>query len=80
MLGIEMVSKTDLISILPQRFVAMHAERFDVAWVPAPVSVGLQPVMAVAPKAAMMDAGIAWLFDVLARAARVACAADGENP
>jgi DNA-binding transcriptional LysR family regulator len=80
MLGIEMVSRTDLISILPQRFVAMHAEQFDVAWVPAPVSVGIQPVMAVAPKVAMMDAGIAWAFDVIARAARVACPADRQTP
>ena len=78
MLGIEMVSKTDLISILPQRFVAMHAERFGVAWVKAPVSAGLQVVVAVAPKVAMMDAGIAWLFDVIARTARVARAADGQ--
>ena len=44
MLGIEVISKTDLISMLPQRFVAMHAERFGIAWVPSPVSVGLQPV------------------------------------
>jgi DNA-binding transcriptional LysR family regulator len=80
MLGIEVVSRTDLISMLPQRFVAMHAEQFGVAWVPSPLSIGIQPVMAVAPKAAMMDAGIAWLFDVLGRAAQVGCAADRENP
>ena len=70
MLGIEVISKTDLISMLPKRFVAMHAERFGIAWVTAPVSVGRQPVMAVAPKVAMMDAGIAWLFDILAAGCR----------
>ena len=80
MLGIELISRTDLISMLPQRFVAMNAERFGIAWVEAPLSVGHQPVMAVAPKAAMMDAGIAWLCDALARAARIACGADGESP
>lgn len=80
MLGIELISRTDLISMLPQRFVAMNAERFGIAWAEAPLSVGHQPVMAVAPKAAMMDAGIAWLCDALARAARVACDADGESP
>jgi len=80
MLGIELISRTDLISMLPQRFVAMNAERFGIAWAKAPLSIGHQPVMAVAPKAAMMDAGIAWLCDALARAARVACGADGESP
>jgi hypothetical protein len=52
MLGIDVISKTDLISMLPKRFVAMHAERFGIAWVTSPMSVGRQPVMAVAPKAA----------------------------
>jgi DNA-binding transcriptional LysR family regulator len=79
MLGIDVISKTDLISIQPQRFVAMHAERFGIAWVEVPLSVGRQPVLAVAPKVAMMDAGIAWLFDALARAARIACAADRQG-
>ena len=80
MLGIELISRTDLISMLPQRFVAMNAERFGIAWAEAPLSVGHQPVMAVAPKAAMMDAGIAWLCEALARAAWVACGVDGERP
>jgi DNA-binding transcriptional LysR family regulator len=79
MLGIDVISKTDLISIQPQRFVAMHAERFGIAWVEAPFAVGRQPVLAVAPKVAMMDAGIAWLFDALARAARIACATDRQG-
>ena len=69
MLGIDVISKTDLISMLPKRFVAMHAERFGIAWVTAPMSVGRQPVMAVAPKVAMMDTGTAWLFDILAQVA-----------
>lgn len=69
MLGIDVISKTDLISMLPKRFVAMHAERFGIAWVTSPISVGRQPVNAVAPKVAMMDTGIAWLFDILAQVA-----------
>jgi DNA-binding transcriptional LysR family regulator len=80
MLGLDVISKTDLISMLPKRFVAMHAERFGIAWAQAPLSIGLQPVLAVAPKVAMMDAGIAWLFDALARAAGIACAGDRRSP
>lgn len=66
MLAAEIVAETDLLSALPRRFVAMHAARFGIMGLDAPVPLPGSPVNAVASKAALMDTGLAWLFDLLA--------------
>lgn len=65
MFALAVIAETDLISALPRRFVAMHGARFGVVSVDAPLTMERSRVRAVAPKVAMMDAGLAWLFDVL---------------
>ncbi len=66
MLAIAIVAETDLVTALPRRFAAMHAARFGICSLDAPLPLPGFRVNAVAPKVAMMDAGLAWLFDLLA--------------
>lgn len=68
MFALGVIAETDLISALPRRFVALHAPRFGVVGLEAPLPLGRFRLNAVAPKAAMMDMGMTWLFDVLGRA------------
>jgi DNA-binding transcriptional LysR family regulator len=72
MFALAVIAETDLISALPRRFVAMHAQRFGVVALEAPLPLDRFRLHAIAPKAAMMDAGLAWLFDVLGRAEQAA--------
>lgn len=67
MFALAVIAETDLISALPRRFVAMHAERFAVLSLEVPLPLRSFPITAVAPKAAMMDDGVAWLFDQLSQ-------------
>lgn len=65
MFALAILAETDLISALPKRFVAMYAQRFGVVGTEAPLSLGRFRLNAVAPKVAMTDLGLAWLFDLL---------------
>jgi DNA-binding transcriptional LysR family regulator len=69
--ALALVAETDLIAALPRRFVAMHAERFGVVAVEAPMSLDSFRIRAVVPKVALMDAGVAWLFTTLEEAMHV---------
>ncbi|TIR18961.1 MAG: LysR family transcriptional regulator, partial [Mesorhizobium sp.] len=66
MFALSVLADTDLISALPKRFVAMHAARFGVVSLEAPLPLTTFQLNAIAPTAAMMDAGLAWIFDLLA--------------
>jgi DNA-binding transcriptional LysR family regulator len=65
MLALAVLAETDLIAALPRRFVAMHGSRFGISGIEAPLELTEFQLNAVAPKVAMMDPGVAWLFDVL---------------
>jgi DNA-binding transcriptional LysR family regulator len=67
MLALATIAETSLISALPRRLVAMNAERFGIVAVDAPLSLPTFRLNAVAPKVAMMDEGLTWLFDLLTR-------------
>lgn len=67
MLALAVLAETDLISAVPRRFVGMHARRFGIVAVDAPLPLRQFRLNAVATKAAMMDAGVAWLFEMLSR-------------
>jgi DNA-binding transcriptional LysR family regulator len=67
MFALAVIAETDLITALPRAFVAVHGERFGVVGLEAPLPLDRFRVRAIAPKVAMMDAGLAWLFDLLAR-------------
>lgn len=66
MFALAVIAETDLISALPRRFVAMHGGRFGVLGVEAPLPLPNYRLNAVATKAALRDAGLTWLFDLLA--------------
>lgn len=59
------VADADLIAAMPRRFVAMHAARFAVTSRELPLPMRKFSIRAVVPKGALMDAGLAWLFDQL---------------
>lgn len=67
MFALAVVAETDFVCALPRRFAAMHAARFGVVGLEAPLPLGRFRLNAVAPKAAMADEGLAWLFGVLAQ-------------
>lgn len=64
--ALAVVADTDLICAMPRRFVAMHAARFGVVSLEPPLPLTRFRLNAVAPTAAMMDAGLTWIFDLLA--------------
>ena len=65
MFALAVLAETDLISALPAKFVAMYGPRFGVVGLKAPLPLGHFRLNAVASKAAMMDLGPAWLFELL---------------
>ena len=50
MFALAVIAETDLISALPRRFAAMHAPRFGVVGLEAPLPLGRFRLNAVAPK------------------------------
>ncbi|WP_291861505.1 LysR family transcriptional regulator [Bradyrhizobium sp.] len=67
MMALAQVAETDLISTLPRHLVMRHAARFGLVVAPVPLPWRKDPVRVVASKAAMADAGIAWMFEAIAR-------------
>ncbi len=59
------LSSSDLIAALPRRLVEQHAARFALAVVELPLKRKSDPIQAVATKAAMMDAAITWLMELI---------------
>lgn len=70
MFALAVLAETDLISALPRRLAALHAPRFGVIALDAPLPLGSFRLNAIAPGPAMMDAGVTWLFNMLTRAER----------
>lgn len=75
LLALAIVARTDLLAALPRRVATMHGAMFGVAFAEVPLPLlGLTPVRALAPRVALMDAGIAWLLDMLAASAAAVAA------
>lgn len=68
MFALAAVADSDLASALPRRFVSVHAGRFGVIGVESPVPLTRFGLHVVAPRVAMTDAGVRWLFDLLLEA------------
>ena len=66
MLALAMVADSDLIAAVPRRFAALYGPRFGVVVVEPPLALTRFRLSAVAPAAALMDDGVAWLLDLLA--------------
>jgi DNA-binding transcriptional LysR family regulator len=62
------IADTDFIAALPRRLVNLHAARFNVIGIEPPIPLGHFRINAVAPQVALMDTGVAWLFDRLGHA------------
>jgi DNA-binding transcriptional LysR family regulator len=67
MQALAMLAETDLIAALPRHLVTSHAARFGLTSAEPPVPRSRDRIRAVATKAAVMDAGVAWIFGLLPR-------------
>ena len=65
MMALAHLSSSDLIAALPRRLVQRHAARFALAPAELPLKRKSDLIQAVATKAAIMDAGIAWLMELI---------------
>jgi DNA-binding transcriptional LysR family regulator len=63
--ALSVLSESEMVSALPGRFVEIHGARFSVAAVKAPMPLPCFSLNIVLPKVAMMDAGLAWLVQLL---------------
>lgn len=68
MQALAVVGGSDLIAALPRRFAALHAPAFGIVCVEPPLPLGSFRLNAVAPKAALLDMGLAWLLTRLTKA------------
>lgn len=71
MFALALLAETDLVSAVPRRLAALHAPRFGLAWVEAPIPLPRFSLRLVTPTVALNDAGLAWLVAVL-----LGCSAD----
>ena len=65
MLALAVIAETDLVSAVPRTLAARHGPRMGVVALEPPLPLGRFRLSAIAPGAAMLDGGVAWLFDVL---------------
>lgn len=71
MMSLTTAAATDLLATLPAKFVATYGKALNVTSVPLPVKMPPFRIWCIAPKAALTDAGLAWLFDRVVQSARV---------
>ena len=69
-LALSIIAETDLLAATPRSLVTTQADRYRLASADSPVRLPASPINAVAPVAALRDAGLAWLMDTLERAIR----------
>lgn len=65
--ALALIAETDLIAAVPRSLLATHARRFGLTSSEAPLPLRNFQIRAVTTKSAMMDAGVAWFFDVLGK-------------
>lgn len=65
MFALSVIAESDLIAALPRRLFAMNAPRFGVQSSEPPIPLPAFRLNAVVPKVALLDAGLAWLFELL---------------
>lgn len=66
MMALAVLAETDLIAVLPKRLMQRHARTFGLVHGRLPVKRAIDDVYVIATKAAMADAGVAFLLDTLA--------------
>jgi DNA-binding transcriptional LysR family regulator len=70
MQALAIVSESDLLAALPRHFVAKHAKPYNLLVSEPPFPFLSAPLRVVAPQAALRDAGLVWLIEVIERAAK----------
>lgn len=70
-MALALLTETDLIAAVPRQLARRYAQRFGIAAVEPPLPLRRDPISVIATKAAMMDAGVAWLFQHLVQATTV---------
>lgn len=65
MLALAIVSDTDLIAAIPKSLIKMHAKRFRLQSMAAPVQLSRFQIRAMVPKVALQDAGLSWFIDTV---------------
>jgi DNA-binding transcriptional LysR family regulator len=65
MFALAVIAESELIAAMPRHFLAIYGQRFGLVGVEPPLPLTGFRIRAVAPKVALMDAGLAWLFDRL---------------
>jgi DNA-binding transcriptional LysR family regulator len=70
MQALAIVSESDLVAALPRQFVAKHGKPYNLVVSEPPFPLLSAPLRVVAPQAALRDAGLVWLLDVVERAAK----------
>lgn len=65
MLMLAVVAETDLIAALPKGLLDAHGARFGLVGIESPLPMRSFQLRAIAPKVALMDAGVEWLFGLL---------------
>ncbi len=68
MFALAIAGESDMLVAVPRRFAALYATRFGLVTADAPLALPRFRLNAVAPHAAMMDAGLGWLFGMLVEA------------
>jgi DNA-binding transcriptional LysR family regulator len=71
MLALAVLAETNLVCAVPRRFAAIHASRNGIVGQDAPLPLPRFRLNAVVPKAAMLDAGLAWLLDLVEEASEM---------
>ena len=65
-----MLTVPNFLHALARQFASRHAKRYPVEITEPPTPLMASPIRAIAPQAAMADAGLVWLVELLARAAK----------
>ena len=65
MMALALIAETELIAALPRQLILRHAARFGLMSVEPPFLLRSDPISAIATRPAMMDAGVAWLLNML---------------
>lgn len=68
--ALAVVAESDLVAALPRRFATRHVDRYRVEISEPPIPLMASAIRAIAPQVATADAGLAWLLELLERAAK----------
>lgn len=68
LMALAAVAGNDLAAAVPRRFAALHAGRFSLSTVPAPLPLPSFALHATLPELAIADRGTAWLFETITAA------------